>query len=123
MEAIATNNIESIKVKSLVVNPAKKSHDRMLRIIAYALAMPMSGYANRTRETKFQELRKVAAVLSRWYFPDVTLKDLGRLFGGMDHTSVISAISKAYDLLSVSDESFTRKFNKAHNEVLFYLNQ
>jgi chromosomal replication initiation ATPase DnaA len=120
---------QSIKCKTgitvdLVICPADEAFmtpDRMLRIIAIALDMNPECFRLKNRQRNVSELRFIGAALIRRYFPNTTLHQIATLFGGQDHTSVISRLSRAYDLLCSGDMRFITKYNTALNSVDLWL--
>lgn len=90
---------------------------RMLHVIALALDMNPECYRMKTRVREVVELRFIASILLRQYFPALTLQQIGGYFGGQDHTSVINGISRGYNLIYVRDIAFTKKYNAATKSV------
>lgn len=90
---------------------------RMMHVIALALDMNPECYRMKTRVRDVVEMRFIASLLLRQYFPALTLQQIGGYFGGQDHTSVINGISRAYNLIYVRDISFTKKYNAATRSV------
>jgi chromosomal replication initiation ATPase DnaA len=76
---------------------------------------------NETRVRNIVELRFIASIMLRRYFPALTLQQIGAYFGGQDHTSVINAISRAHNLIYVRDSGFIKKYNTAINSVTAWL--
>ncbi len=95
--------------------------EEMLRVIAVALGMSTDSYTNKSKERYIVELRFIAAVLLRRNFPKMTLHQIGTLFGGQDHTSIISAVARAHDLIHIGDPRFVAKYNAASQSVNLWL--
>ena len=102
---------------------ARKRPEHMLRLVANALNIGYEHFTRKTRKRETVELRFIGALLLRRFYPDVTLKQIGALFGGQDHTSVINGISRAYNLLETNDIVFCTKYNKALNTVNLWLKE
>ncbi|MEI8278680.1 MAG: helix-turn-helix domain-containing protein [Bacteroidota bacterium] len=100
----------------------KKPMD-MLRIIANTLQMSVENYIERNRTREVVDLRFVSAKLLRHYYPNITYKQIGALYGGQDHTSIMNAIGKANDLLYAGDKSFTQKYHAALNSIEQWINE
>ena len=83
--------------------------EEMLRVIAKALGMSPDSYKLKNRERYIVELRFIAALLLRRNFPKMTLHQIGTLFGGQDHTSIIG------------DPRFVTKYNTALQSVNLWL--
>jgi chromosomal replication initiation ATPase DnaA len=98
-----------------------RSPEGMLGIIARALNMAPDSFKARTRARPFAELRFIAAHILRQYFPKVTLQQIAALFGGLDHTSVISGLARANNLIYTGDEQFTTKYHSAQKAVDLWL--
>ena len=93
----------------------------MLDVIAIALGMSPGCYKLRSRLRNIVELRFVGALFLIMHFPNVTLSQIASLFGGQDHSSVISGIARANNLLYTGDERFMTKYNNALNSVNLWL--
>ena len=74
-------------------------------------------YKAQSRTRNISELRFVATIFLRKHFPAVTLKQIGELFGGKDHSSVIYCYARAKVLLAIKDPSFTKKYVMALKSV------
>lgn len=96
---------------------ARKGPEQMLRTLANALNVSMECFRAKVRQRNIVELRFLAALLLRRYYPNITLKQIALLFGGQDHTSVMNALIRANDLLDIKDLVFTRKHNLAVNTI------
>lgn len=95
--------------------------EQMLYRIAKALGMEAAAYRKRSRERSIVELRFIGAHFIRTYFPNVTLHQIAALFGGQDHSSVISGLMRANELLYVGDARFVEKYNAASRAVDMWL--
>ena len=126
---IARSARQQIKDKTgmqvtVVLYPAEttlKTPEKMLRVIAIALDMTMDCYKMKTRVRSIVELRFIAAMLLRSNFPKITLHQVAALFGGQDHTSVMSGLSRAYDLIYAGDQRFIDKYNTALQAINIWL--
>ena len=126
---IARSARQQIKDKTgmqvtVVLYPAEttlKTPEKMLRVIAIALDMTPECYRMKTRVRSIAELRFVAAMLLRSNFPKITLHQVAALFGGQDHTSVMSGLTRAYDLIYTGDQRFINKYNSALQAVNIWL--
>jgi len=102
-------------------NDLVKTPERMLKVIAIALEMSPDCYKMKSRLRIISELRYIGALFLRRNFPMLTLYEIGSLFGGQDHTSVISGITRAYELINTGDVKFINKYNKALQSVDLWL--
>ena len=98
-----------------------KTPERMLHVIAVALDMSPGCFTLRTRARNIVEMRFIAAVLLRSNFPKITLQQIAAFFGGQDHTSVLSGLARAYNLIHTGDYRFLTKYNKALQSVNIWL--
>jgi chromosomal replication initiation ATPase DnaA len=94
--------------------------ERMLHIIAIALDMNPRCYKMRTRTRNISELRFIGAVLLRRHFPDITLIQIASFFA-QDHTTIISGVTRANNLLYSGDLRFIKKYNTALKSVYLWL--
>jgi chromosomal replication initiation ATPase DnaA len=105
---------------TLVVCRQETSHrtpEEMLQVIASSLEMSETCFRMKTRVRNIAELRFIAAMLLRSNFPKITLHQIAAFFGGQDHTSVISGLSRARNLIHTGDCRFTKKYNVALRNV------
>jgi chromosomal replication initiation ATPase DnaA len=98
-----------------------KTPERMLKIIALALDMSPDSYKKKTRVRNITELRFIAAMSLRTNFPEITLHQIAALFGGQDHSSVISGLTRGYNLIYTGDLRFMTKYNVAQKAVNIWL--
>lgn len=98
-----------------------KTPERMLEVIAIALDMSASCYRMKSRERNIVELRFIAAMFVRMHFPHVTLQQIAAYFGGLDHSSVISGLTRAHNLIYTGDLRFMKKYNTALKAVNLWL--
>ena len=109
---------------SLVLCPTDnslKNPERMLHVIALALGMNMECYKMKTREREIAELRFLGAYFLRMHFPNITLHQIAAFFGGLDHTSVISGLVRANNLIYTGDLRFINKYNTVLKAVNLWL--
>jgi chromosomal replication initiation ATPase DnaA len=109
---ITTDDMRITLVLSLYGN-GTKSPDKMLEVIAAASHMQYDYFKTKTRKREIVELRFMAALLLRKYYPNITLKEIARLYGGQDHTSVMNGLARANELLDINDPVFTYKYQNA----------
>ena len=99
----------------------QRSPEQMLHVVADALGMEHRHYQQKCRARDTVELRFIASRLLRTYYPGITLKRISAFFGGQDHSSVINGLERAESLLSVNDDIFTRKYERAQRAVRQWL--
>ena len=126
---IARSAQQQIKNKtgmSVVVmfSPFENTYDapaEMLEVIAGALGMSPDCYRMKTRRRDIVEMRFIAALLLRMHFPRFTLTQIAMLFGGQDHSSILSGIARAHSLIYTGDASFIQKYNTVLKAVNTWL--
>jgi len=101
----------------------RKSPEQMLHTIATGLNMAPEDYKLKSRKTDIVELRFIGAHLLRRFYPRLTLKQIGALYGGQDHTSVTNSITRANELLYTNDPIFNYKYNNALDIVTKWLKE
>lgn len=111
----------SVQVLQYPNEKANTTPLRMLHVIALTLDLSPECYRLKTRIRPIVEMRFIASVLLRQYFPGLTLQQIAKYFGGQDHSSVINAISRANELIYVRDAPFMKKYNKVMNTVTKWL--
>jgi chromosomal replication initiation ATPase DnaA len=102
-------NVRNFLTPSIYGKPTK-SPDKMLEIIAGAAQMDHQLFSMKTRKREVVELRFLASLLLRKYYPGITLKQIAQLYGGQDHTSVMNGLARANDLLDINDPVFTYRY-------------
>ena len=105
---------------TVMLCPAENTDEtpgQMLKIIAMTLGMSPDCYRMKTRTRDIVELRFIAALLLRMHFPRFTLNQIAVLFGGQDHSSILSGIARAHSLIYTGDASFTGKYNNVLKTV------
>jgi len=100
---------------------ASDAYEQMLRVIALSLGMSPECFMMRTRKREIAELRFIAAMFLRTYFPNITLNEIAALFGGQDHSSVMSGLARAHCLLYTCDPRFLKKYNTTLASVNLWL--
>ena len=98
-----------------------KTPEQMLKVIAIALGMSPNCYKMKTRVRNVAELRFIAAMFLRSNFPEITLNQIASLFGGQDHSSIISGLTRGYNLIYTGDLRFMTKYNSAQKAVNLWL--
>ncbi len=112
-----------MRVSMMLYSPevGSKTPEEMLHVIALALGMHPDCYRMKTKARHIVELRFVAAVLLRRNYPTMTLHQIATLFGGQDHSSIISGLARANDLIYTGDPRFVMKYNNALKSVDLWL--
>jgi chromosomal replication initiation ATPase DnaA len=93
----------------------------MMEVIALALNLSPNCYKMKTRARHIAELRFICALFLRMHFPYITLQQIATLFGGLDHSSIISGLARANNLIYTGDLRFIKKYNTALKSVNLWL--
>lgn len=117
------NEVSGISVLQYPTEKVNATPQRMMHVIALALDMNPECYRMKTRVRSVVEMRFIASMFLRQYFPALTLQQIAAYFGGQDHSSVINGISRAYSLLHIRDTQFVAKHNAALTAVTNWLNR
>lgn len=122
---IARTATRTIKRKTgmrvtLLIYPSEetiKTPEYMLHVIARSLGMPPQSFRQKSRKKDIVELRFLGSMFLRMNFPSVTLSQIAWLFGGLDHSSVISGLARANNLIFTQDQRFIDKYNTVLKSV------
>ena len=126
---IARNAQQKIKNKTgmqvmLMLCPETEqmsSPKHMLQVIALSLGMDADCFMLKSRRRDIVELRFIASLFLRRNFPRITLYQISALFGGQDHSSVLSGINRAHCLIQTRDSRFMEKYNLVLKSVTQWL--
>ncbi|MBL7719893.1 MAG: hypothetical protein JNL72_13730 [Flavipsychrobacter sp.] len=110
------DNMRMALVLSVYGN-GNKAPEKMLEVIASASQMSYEYFTTKTRKREIVEMRFLASYLLRKYYPRITLKEIARLYGGQDHTSVMNGLTRANELLDIQDPVFTYRYLNAVNAI------
>lgn len=96
-------------------------------IVADCLSVPLHEMDGRCRYTNVVDARFISIkMIHDAWSPTVSLKEIGRLFGGRDHSTVIHSIKQAEEFMQ-TDFDFKEKFEKCmiayHQRVSKIYNQ
>ena len=103
------------------IDYAAQTPEQMLDIVAMTLNISTGCYKMKTRTRDVVELRFIAALLLRMHFPRFTLTQIAALFGGQDHSSVLSGIARAHSLIYSGDKGFITKYEEVLKTVNSWL--
>jgi chromosomal replication initiator protein len=95
--------------------PRKIAVQAIQKAVAQQFDIPIDSMRAKTRIARVVIARQVAIYLSR-ELTDLSLVDIGKRFGGRDHSTVLHAISKVKQLLA-QDASLRRKLQALHEEL------
>lgn len=91
----------------------EETPSEMLNVIASALQQNPEAFQYKSRKREIVDMRFIAAKLLRVIFPRITLIEIGELFGGQDHTTIVSSLQTANELLDSKDADFCNKYEIA----------
>lgn len=89
---------------------------KTLMIIASVMGMKMNDFTTTRKREDQVRLRQIGCYILKKYFPDMSLKEIGKLMGGRDHTTVMWALVEAEkrlgnDKFEVWNEYYERALN------------
>ena len=109
----------SIDLVKRVLNYNKDTNilttDRIQKIVSDAFNIKVSDLKSKNREKQIVTARQIGMKLTQKYLKK-TLKDIGRVFGGKDHTTVLSNIRKI-DFKLNKDTELSNIFNKIESSI------
>lgn len=79
------------------------------------LNVPITDMIRKTRERRIVEARQIAMYFLRG-FTNLSLKEIGAMFGGRDHTTAIHSIQTVKDLM-YTDKEYRKKVEKLANQI------
>ncbi len=83
----------------------------ILELVAHILNMPKEAYTEKSRKRNAVHMRFIASILLREYMPKLPYKEIGKLFGGQDHTTVMNSVYRGWRLVSTNAD-FANKYKK-----------
>lgn len=109
---LSSEHIENI-LKSLT--PQECTPEEIQKQVAKAFSVCVEDLQGKTRTKNIVTARQTAMFLTKTLLRK-SLNDVGRLFGGRDHTTVINSLKKVKKLQS-EDPSFKRVLEDLHREI------
>lgn len=89
----------------------------IVRVISAALDMLPSDCTVRLKEPKYVHLRVLITHFVLQYYPDTSLKGVGDIMGGYDHTTIINHKRMFKELTEGEDHEFMGKYEVALQAV------
>ena len=117
-----------IKLSDIMIQVPKKSIQIILpnlfRYIENEFGVKKETLISKTRKRKIVTMRHVViySILINGS-KNISLKAIGKIFGGRDHSTMIHSKNKIIDFLDIEDEEITKKVESISNEVKRLLNQ
>lgn len=90
--------------------------DSIAKIVCATSAVSRDDLFSKNRSRQIVNARHVSMFLC-YKYTSYSLKEIGKHFGGRDHTTVIHAMKTIKDRLSVQDELLTVVFTKSENII------
>lgn len=87
-----------------------------MKMISRAIGVPYGDYGRKTRKSEIVEMRFMAMMFLYRNF-HISLVQIGKLMGGIDHSTVRSGINRAEALLQIKDLKFTLKYIQVIEEI------
>jgi len=98
----------------------KKEPKDMMEFLEEVLMMPKGSYLIHNRKPDIVALRQIGAVLLRKFYPAITVKQIGLLYG-FDHSTICWSLDTAQDRIDTKDSTFHPKYIRALKEVHAWL--
>lgn len=89
----------------------------ILKVVAGYYGLPANFYELETRKRPYPTARGMCIKIIREEY-NVSFAELGKMFGGKDHTTILAALKTINDLLSY-DKIFIRDYNELKKEIHF----
>jgi chromosomal replication initiator protein len=86
--------------------------------VSFVTSVRTEAMEGKTRKREVVEARQLAMDLIKQEFDHLSLKKIGEMFGGRDHTTVIHARKTVFDLNQTSKE-FSRKYDNCRRRLHF----
>lgn len=109
-----------ILTRELRESGTSKEPADMMDFLEEVLMMPKGSYKLRSRKIDIVVLRQIGAVLLRKFYPSITVKQIGVLFGH-DHSTVCWNLDTAEDRIGTKDDLFYPKYIRALKEIHAWL--
>lgn len=85
--------------------------EKRIRIVCEATGIPQKDVFSKSRKAEIVEARHLLCYLLN---KDLTTMDVGKVMG-LDHSTVVHAVKKIKDLLSINDKRIVELVNKVEN--------
>lgn len=107
----------------LEVVTVRSDAQHMLSMIAETLEEDAAMFYIKSRTRSLVDMRMIATYLVKNYYTDMTLVEIGKLFGenNIDHSTIRHYINTVEALLSNPDKPFTKKYTKVFNAIQLWL--
>ena len=89
----------------------------VLQLIADTLNVRMSDVTDRGRNRMIVMARSVASLILREAFPSLSYAQIGQMYGGQHHTTVLHGLRIGLNRLDCEEEEFTNKYHAARQAV------
>ena len=87
------------------------THDRIIQVVAEVFDITPTAMKRHNRKDEIVMARQMAMVLV-YEFGNYSLKEVGYLLGGFDHTTVIHARCTVRDMIETNDDLFMPKYKE-----------
>jgi chromosomal replication initiation ATPase DnaA len=99
------------------------SPEEMMGVIAQSLKCTIDDYYNLSRDRKYIDLRCIAAVFTKKYFPHISFKQTAVMFGLKDHSTIWNYGKRAEAYLYTNEETFMEKYNRVLKEITKWIKE
>jgi chromosomal replication initiator protein len=88
------------------------------RTVSFVTGVPEEAMKSKSRKREIVEARQIAMDLIKEEFDHISLKDIGLMFGGRYHSTVIHSITTVADL-NHSSKDFSKKYENCRRRIQF----
>ena len=110
-----------LRLKVAPLDMSTQKSTGVMAVVAKALDVHPDIFKLRSKKKDVVVYRQILIVLMYTYFPGWSQNAIGRMLGGLDHTSVRAQYQRAKLLLSVNDEFLKGRYLKAEAALLVHL--
>ena len=106
----------------IVVMMPKKGHVKMppmamCRVIGWALGLTEEEMVSKSRTQAIVVYRQLCCYFLRQYYASMSLKSIGKLIGGYDHSTIMFSIARVKQFLDDQDSIIMAAYTKATNAI------
>lgn len=112
-----------VKLEVSPVQQTDKKPTQMIEVICRALRVDERELGDKTRKQEIVWARHITIHYLRKYYTYLTLKDIGLMMGGLDHTTVINSLDRVEALTETRDSKFMPKYYVAEQAIKMWLSE
>ena len=105
------SGMPGVKLRLIVTAKTDNRYDNGIAFLLSQFELPWQMVISNSRKRHIVEARKVICYCMRTVFPELSLKEIGRMMGNIDHTSVLHHCRAVQGYMDVYPE-WRNKMNK-----------